>query len=114
MRTDELRWILLRAFYTGYRNFHVLFAQYERRLISDRTKRALAVKRCEGVRLGRPRSVPDDVRIRVAAMRSYGLSFRAIADVLNAENVPCGQNGLRWWPSTVHHLLEVAAVRDER
>jgi len=39
------------------------FAQYERRLISDRTKRALAVKRAEGVQLGRPRSIPDDVRI---------------------------------------------------
>jgi DNA invertase Pin-like site-specific DNA recombinase len=95
-------------------NVVAAFAQYERRLISDRTKRALAVKRFEGVRLGRPRSVPDDVRVRVAAMRSDGLSYRAIADVLNADNVPRGQDGMRWWPSTVHHLLEAASVRSAR
>src|SRR4051812_1863523 len=46
---------------------HVLatFAQFERRLIGQRTRDALAVKRAQGVRLGRPRQLPSEVVIRV-------------------------------------------------
>ena len=86
------------------------FAQYERRLVSERTKRALAVKQAEGVQLGRPRSIPDEVRSRIVALRSDGLAYRAIADVLNADDVPRGQQGSQWWPSTIQHVLDVDAV----
>jgi len=34
MRTDELRWILLRTFYRSYKSFHVLLGQYERRVVA--------------------------------------------------------------------------------
>jgi DNA invertase Pin-like site-specific DNA recombinase len=85
------------------------FAQYERRLVSDRTKRALAVKQAEGVRLGRPRSIPDEVRYRIASMRSRGLTYRAIADALNADDVPRGQRGIKWWPSTIQNVLDAAS-----
>ena len=85
------------------------FAQYERRLISDRTRRALAVKRAEGVQLGRPRSIPDDVRSRITAMRDDGLTYRAIAEELNADDVPRGQNGIKWWASTIQNVLEAAS-----
>lgn len=82
------------------------FAQYERRLISERTKRALAVKRSEGVQLGRPRSIPGVVRQRISELRREGLSYQRIADVLNAADVPRGQNGVKWWPGTIHRVLE--------
>ena len=85
------------------------FAQFERRLVSDRTKRALAVKRAEGVQLGRPRSIPDDVRSIIELMRSDGMTYRAIAEELNADDVPRGQNGIRWWPSTIQHVLDAAS-----
>jgi DNA invertase Pin-like site-specific DNA recombinase len=85
------------------------FAQYERRLISERTRRALAVKRAEGVQLGRPRSIPENVRSRIVAMRSQGLTYRAIADVLNVDDVPRGQRGTKWWPSTIQHVLDAAS-----
>jgi DNA invertase Pin-like site-specific DNA recombinase len=85
------------------------FAQYERRLISERTKRALAVKRSEGVQLGRPRSIPDDVRHRIIELRGDGLSYQRIADALNADDVPRGQNGIKWWPSTIQHVLDAAS-----
>lgn len=85
------------------------FAQYERRLISDRTRRALAVKRAEGVVLGRPRSIPSNVRNLIIEMRGDGLSYQRIADALNADDVPRGQNGTRWWPSTIQHVLEAAS-----
>jgi len=39
-----------------------VFAQWERRLIGQRTTDALAVKRAQGVRLGRPPAIPADVR----------------------------------------------------
>ena len=85
------------------------FAQYERRLVSERTRRALAVKQAEGVRLGRPRSIPDEVRSCIVAMRSHGLTYRAIADALNADNVPRGQRGIKWWPSTIQSVLDAAS-----
>jgi DNA invertase Pin-like site-specific DNA recombinase len=90
-------------------NVVAAFAQYERRLISDRTRRALAVKQAEGVRLGRPRSIPDEVRCRIASMRSHGLTYRAISDALNADDVPRGQQGIQWWPSTIQNVLDAAS-----
>jgi DNA invertase Pin-like site-specific DNA recombinase len=92
-------------------NVVAAFAQYERRLISERTRRALAVKQAEGVRLGRPRSIPDEVRFRIASMRSHGLSYRAIAAILNADDVPRGQQGSPWWPSTIQHVLDATSSR---
>jgi DNA invertase Pin-like site-specific DNA recombinase len=85
------------------------FAQYERRLVSERTKRALAVKQAEDVQLGRPRSIPDEVRSRIVALRSDGLAYRAIADALNVDDVPRGQRGTKWWPSTIQHVLDAAS-----
>lgn len=40
-------------------NVMATFAQFERHLIRERTKAALAVKKAHGVRLGRPRTLPD-------------------------------------------------------
>jgi DNA invertase Pin-like site-specific DNA recombinase len=40
-------------------NMLATFAQFERRLIGQRTKEALAVKKANGVRLGRPSAVPS-------------------------------------------------------
>ena len=41
-------------------------AQMERRLIGQRTKDALAVKRAEGVQLGRPREMSEETVERIA------------------------------------------------
>ena len=50
-------------------NVLATFAQFERRLIGQRTREALAAKRASGVRLGRPVSLPSAVSKRIAAER---------------------------------------------
>jgi DNA invertase Pin-like site-specific DNA recombinase len=80
------------------------FAQFERRLIGERTKAALQVKRAQGVQLGRPRSIPDDIVALLRRYRDDGMSFQEIADRLNADGVPTGRSG-KWWPATVQQVL---------
>jgi len=89
----------------GMANMVATFAQIERRLIGERTKAALAVKKAQGVRLGRPRSLPDDVVARIVADRAAGLTLRAIADRLNTEGVPTALGAASWWPNTVRGIL---------
>lgn len=86
-------------------NVLATFAQFERRLISERTKAALAVKRSQGVRLGRPPELPENVRRRIRRMRGRGMSLRAIAAKLNAEGVPTAHGGTRWHASTIRAVI---------
>jgi DNA invertase Pin-like site-specific DNA recombinase len=90
---------------------HVLatFGQFERRLISQRTKEALAVKKASGVRLGRPPTVPPSVVRRITRLRARGLSLRVIADELNESKVPTGQGGKQWYAATVRGVLARSA-----
>ena len=68
-----------------------LSAEIERNLISQRTKEALARKKAEGVRLGRPRGrsfckssyKPHNREQQIAKMRTDGMSFQKIADILH-------------------------------
>jgi len=86
---------------------HVLatFGQFERRLIGQRTKEALAAKKASGVRLGRPPTVPQAVVRRMQRQRARGDSLRVIADGLNDDGVPTGQGGKQWYAATVRHVL---------
>ena len=89
---------------------HVLatFAQFERRLISQRTREALAVKKAQGVRLGRPSSMPASLRKRISRMHARGDSLAAIARTLNAEGITTAHGGARWHPSTIRAILQRA------
>jgi DNA invertase Pin-like site-specific DNA recombinase len=88
-----------------------VFAQLERDLIGQRTREALAVKRREGVQLGRPRLLPEAVVARIVAERAEGAALQLIADRLTAEGVPGGQGGQRWYASTVRAVLVSAERR---
>ena len=83
-------------------------AQWERRMIRQRTSEALQVKVAAGwtspswkVR------VPRAVRRRIVEMAEAGLSQRAIVDRLNADGVPAV--GGCWHRGTVIRVLQQAA-----
>jgi len=84
------------------------FAQFERRLIGERTKAALAIKKAAGVRLGRPRLIPEEIVARILAERASGATLRAIADGLNRDGIPTSMGGRQWWVATVQGVLAQA------
>jgi DNA invertase Pin-like site-specific DNA recombinase len=81
-----------------------VFSQYERRLIGQRTREALAAKKAAGVRLGRPSVLPVEVIEFILRGRVAGLSYPAIATELNADSVPTSHGGAKWWPATVRNV----------
>jgi DNA invertase Pin-like site-specific DNA recombinase len=95
-------------------NVLATFAQFERRLISQRTKDALAAKRAQGVRLGRPRTLPNDVVRRIARERELGRKLMAIANKLTEDGIATAQGGAKWYPSTVAAVLKSVEREQER
>ena len=99
-------------------NMTATFAQLERRLIGERTRAALAVKKAQGIRLGRPHVLPASVRERIVAERTAGAGWTVIAGRLNAEAVPTAHGGQRWYAGTVRKVVTAAdpglAVRQRR
>ena len=91
---------------------HVMsaFSEYERRLIGARTSAALQQLKSQGVRLGRPRAMSDDVRDRIVAERANGKTLAGIAQGLNADGVPTARGGAKWYPSTVKAALDSAGL----
>ncbi|MDV8003177.1 recombinase family protein [Rhodococcus sp. IEGM 1408] len=79
-------------------------AEYERNLVSERTKAALAVKRAQGVRLGRPSTLDRAVVARIVTERDAGSTWQAVADRLMADEVATAQGGARWHPASVRKV----------
>ena len=61
--------------------------------------------RARGQRLGRPPGVPEEIRRRIILDRARGRTLRAIADALNADQIPTSQAGRQWQASTVRYVL---------
>ena len=74
--------------------------------VSALTKAGIEKARSKGITLGRPVAVGDDVQERILSLRQEGLSYRAIGEILEKEQVPTGQGGKRWWPSAVRCVAE--------
>jgi DNA invertase Pin-like site-specific DNA recombinase len=93
-------------------------AQWERRIIGERTKAAMRIvkKRTAAQRqqlgkqpIGRPaRVVPPELRKRIRRERKAGLTYRDIAARLEADSIPTGGSGGHWHASTVQRLLTSA------
>ena len=82
-------------------NIIISGSQYERRLISQRTRDALAAKRARGERLGAAPALPMEVTRRIIDERANGLTFQAIADGLMADGIPTARGKTRWFPATI-------------
>ena len=89
-------------------------AQWERRIIGQRTKDALAVRREQGVRLGRPPLAPDRLGRRIRSLRKRGLTLQGIADTLNSGGVATLRGGSEWRPSSVRAVLQRVGARPAR
>ena len=57
------------------------FAQFERDLISDRTKQSLQAKKSQGIVLGRPRLMDEDKFIRIKELYLQGYKMQDIAEM---------------------------------
>ncbi|MGV0618148.1 recombinase family protein [Mycolicibacterium elephantis] len=88
----------------------VNFAQYERELISERTKAALAAKKRRGERIGRPRVATASVVRRIVQMRNAGSTYDAIASAFTAEKVLSPLGKPSWQPSTVRRIYTSATA----
>lgn len=86
-------------------------ARFERDRISERTREALAVKRTQGVRLGRPSNLLPEIIERIVAEREAGRSLRAIAASLTLDEVAIAQGGRAWYASTVSKVLASQPAR---
>lgn len=91
-------------------NVMASFAQFERKLIGQRTREALAVKRLQGVRIGRPRAVPDATVAMIRRRRARGKTLAAIARELNTQGHATAHGGRRWYVSTVGSILRSRAI----
>lgn len=90
----------------------ILFAQYERELIGERTKAALAAKRQRGEALGRPSQVAATVRRRIVRDRDSGLSFEEIARQLTSDEILSPGGLSTWHASTVRRAYRSAKAKE--
>lgn len=85
-----------------------LFAEMERMMISKRTKEALAIKRSQGIQLGKPKgttqaSMYDKDRERIVELLSFGVSIRRIS----TEHLKYG------YPSSLSTYIKARNLRAE-
>jgi DNA invertase Pin-like site-specific DNA recombinase len=83
-------------------------AEMERGMISARQKDVHQDRREQGKVWGKdlgPKSkMTDFTKKKVYDSRNSGMSFGAIADLLNSESIPTTNGGKRWYASAVRHV----------
>jgi len=87
-------------------NMLAVFAEYEREMISQRTKEAMAVVKARGPKpgkkpVGRAKSISPALEARIVRMRKRGWSYQRIAAKLTADGVPTPTGGDAWSFTTV-------------
>lgn len=94
-------------------NVLISVAEWERDVVSERTKAAFAAKLERGERIGAERKIPPALERRIVKMRAKGLSFQQIAARLDAEGLPTPNGGTTWSWTTVGKVVR-RNVREEK
>ena len=84
------------------------FAQLERRRIGERTKEGLAIKKAQGVVLGRPRLISPTIRENIKLAHLQGHSLNAIAKGHNQEGILSATGG-KWYASTIRTVIKAGS-----
>ena len=74
------------------------------RYLAERTEEPRAPRR-RATPSGRKSTLPPDIVERIRHEHAHGVSLAGIARRLNRDEIPTGQGGRRWWPSTVRAVL---------
>lgn len=86
-------------------------AEMERNIIAERQKDIHKHRRSQGKRwgidLGPKPEVADELRGRILSERAAGLSYKEIANRLNAEKIKSSR-GKQWYPMTVKNVVDQA------
>lgn len=90
-------------------NMLATFAEFEREMISVRTREAMAAAKDRGAKFGRPRLVTPALARRIVKARDTGQSFGAIARTLTAEAVLSPAGRPVWQESTVRRIYNTTA-----
>jgi DNA invertase Pin-like site-specific DNA recombinase len=84
-------------------------AQYEREMISIRTKEGLEARAAEGKHNGRKSTVPQDITHRIHDERLAGASFGAIATALDSDGIPTPGSSQQWSHRAVRDIYRRVA-----
>ncbi len=71
-------------------------SEWERALIGARTRDALAIKKANGVKLGRPREMSTEAVARIRELHRSGHRVAEIARILDQEGISTPRGG-RWY-----------------
>ena len=112
-------------------HLYAALAEKERRLISERTRAALAIRKATGAKLGNPTNIgeagrmgrsiqtaaaDEDARALMPALRAIraegAISIGAVTRALNERKIPTAR-GFQWHVSTVANLLARAQRLEE-
>lgn len=86
-----------------------IFAEFERNVISQRTRDGLVEKRAQGVVLGRRREISDELLGAIVGMYYQDGNFSAVARWLNKSGVQTVHGGRTWYPAVVQKLVQSTA-----
>jgi DNA invertase Pin-like site-specific DNA recombinase len=86
-------------------------SQFERRIIGQRTKEALAEVRKQGTTLGRPPLMEKETLHLIAHLRKQGKTLQDIAQRLNEKGIKTAHKGSKWHASTIAKALQSQTLK---